>query len=156
MPVSPTVKPTMRPARARAAGEFPAADVWVTAARPAARPPASAATIGPILPGPDSVANPMELSGRVAIVTGASRGVGAGTAVALAAAGCNVVCAARATAERPLRLPGTVDETADRCRALGVDALAVATDLSDEAAIVSMVEQAAAHFGRIDILVNNA
>ena len=98
----------------------------------------------------------MELSGRVAIVTGASRGVGAGTAVALAQAGCHVVCAARATADRPLRLAGTVDETAARCEAFGVKALAVATDLSDEASIVHMVQEAVAHFGRVDILVNNA
>jgi NAD(P)-dependent dehydrogenase (short-subunit alcohol dehydrogenase family) len=66
------------------------------------------------------------------------------------------VCAARATSDQPLRLPGTVDETAARCEAFGVKALPVATDLSDEASIVHMVEAAAAHFGRIDILVNNA
>ena len=52
----------------------------------------------------------MELEGKVALVTGASRGVGAATAVALAEAGCRVACAARSTTDHPQRTPGTLDE----------------------------------------------
>ena len=53
----------------------------------------------------------MELSGRVAIVTGASRGVGAAAALLLGERGCKVVCAARATDAAPVPIPGTIDET---------------------------------------------
>src|SRR5688572_15803608 len=97
-----------------------------------------------------------DLTGRVALVTGASRGVGAATAIALAGRGCAVACAARATDDSPLRLPGTVDGTAAACRALGVDAAAVPTDLSDAEQVEGMVARAVDHFGRLDILVNNA
>ena len=55
-----------------------------------------------------------DLEGKVALVTGASRGVGAATAVALAEAGCDVACAARATESSPQRTAGTLDETVAR------------------------------------------
>jgi citronellol/citronellal dehydrogenase len=97
-----------------------------------------------------------DLPGKVALVTGASRGVGAATAEALAAAGCAVACAARATAAQPLRLPGTIDDTVDRVRAAGGDALAVPTNLADEAEVARMVQRTVDHFGRLDLLVNNA
>ncbi len=97
-----------------------------------------------------------DLAGKVAIVTGASRGVGAATAIALGAAGCAVVCAARATADKPLRLPGTIDATAARIVAAGGEALAVATNLAQEDDIVAMVARTVGHFGRLDFLVNNA
>jgi NAD(P)-dependent dehydrogenase (short-subunit alcohol dehydrogenase family) len=96
------------------------------------------------------------LDGKVAIVTGASRGVGAAVAVALGARGCAVACAARATAENPLRLPGTVDDTVDRVRAAGGDALPVPTNLADESDVVAMVARTVEHYGRLDVLVNNA
>lgn len=98
----------------------------------------------------------MDLEGKVALVTGASRGVGAAIAVALAEAGCRVACAARSTAEQPQSTPGTLDETVARIRALGEDALAVPTNLADRDAVRAMVETTAAHFGRLDVLVNNA
>ena len=56
----------------------------------------------------------MQLDGKVAIVTGASRGVGAATALLLAERGCRVVCAARATDAAPVPIPGTIDETVRR------------------------------------------
>ena len=98
----------------------------------------------------------MNLPGKVAIVTGASRGVGAATASLLAARGCAVVCAARATDDRPQSTPGTIDATVDAIRAAGGTAIAVPTNLADDASNAAMVASAVAEFGGVDILVNNA
>jgi NAD(P)-dependent dehydrogenase (short-subunit alcohol dehydrogenase family) len=98
----------------------------------------------------------MNLDGTVALVTGASRGVGAATAVALAQAGCRVACAARSTQAAPQKTPGTLDETLDRIRTAGGDAIAVPTNLAVEAEVVEMVRATAAHFGSLHVLVNNA
>jgi citronellol/citronellal dehydrogenase len=98
----------------------------------------------------------MNLDGKVAIVTGASRGVGAAAAVALADAGAAVACAARATDDSPLRLPGTIDATVRLIIDAGGDALAVPTNLAVENDIDAMVATTVQHFGRLDILVNNA
>lgn len=98
----------------------------------------------------------MELRGKVALVTGASRGVGAATAVALAAAGCAVACAARSTRESPQRTPGTLDDTVQKIGEGGGDALAVPTNLAVEDEVIAMVRRTIAHFGGLDILVNNA
>jgi NAD(P)-dependent dehydrogenase (short-subunit alcohol dehydrogenase family) len=94
--------------------------------------------------------------GKVALVTGASRGVGAATAVALAEAGCDVACAARSTQSSPQRTPGTLDETIARIEALGRRGLAVPTNLAVDDEVVAMVARTVDHFGRIDVLVNNA
>ena len=88
------------------------------------------------------------LRGSVAIVTGASSGIGRATALALAEAGAAVAVAAR----RRDRL----DEVAGRIRGDGGRALAVATDVADRAAVFALVERAAAELGPVDILVNNA
>jgi citronellol/citronellal dehydrogenase len=96
------------------------------------------------------------LEGKVALVTGASRGVGAATAVALAAAGCDVACAARSTQSSPQRTPGTLDETIARIEALGRRGLAIPTNLAVDDEVVAMVARTVEHFGRIDVLVNNA
>jgi NAD(P)-dependent dehydrogenase (short-subunit alcohol dehydrogenase family) len=96
------------------------------------------------------------LEGKVALVTGASRGVGAATAVALAEAGCDVACAARSTQSSPQRTPGTLDETVARIEALGRRGLAVPTNLAVDDEVMAMVARTVEHFGRIDILVNNA
>lgn len=98
----------------------------------------------------------MELAGAVAIVTGASRGVGAATAVELAAAGARVVCAARATDAEPVPIPGTIDATVRTITDAGGTAVAVPTNLAVDAEVEAMVDAALDHFGRLDILVNNA
>jgi citronellol/citronellal dehydrogenase len=98
----------------------------------------------------------MDLDGRVAIVTGASRGVGAATAVALAAEGASVACAARATDDARLPIPGTITETVARITDAGGTALAVPTNLADDDDVRTMVSTTVAEFGRVDILVNNA
>jgi citronellol/citronellal dehydrogenase len=98
----------------------------------------------------------MELEGAVAIVTGASRGVGAATAVALAEKGAKVACAARATDETPLPLPGTIDETVRRITDAGGEAMPVPTNLADVEEVAAMVETTVQQWGRVDVLVNNA
>jgi 7-alpha-hydroxysteroid dehydrogenase len=85
---------------------------------------------------------------KVAIVTGAGRGVGEGIAVALAEVGAHVVCAAR-TSEQ-------IEATAERVRATGRRALAVPTDVTERTQLEALVDATVAEFGRVDILVNNA
>src|SRR4051812_33119829 len=96
------------------------------------------------------------MTAKVALVTGASRGVGAATAIALAEAGYTVACAARSTAENPQRTPGTIDHVVDQIREAGGTAVAVPTDLSDRQQVMDMVERTVAELGRLDVLVNNA
>jgi citronellol/citronellal dehydrogenase len=94
------------------------------------------------------------LDGRVAIVTGASRGIGQALAVRLAQEGADVVIAAKTETEE--KLPGTIHETAELVRQAGRRALPVRVDVRDEADIAAMVGKTIAEFGRIDILINNA
>jgi short-subunit dehydrogenase len=91
----------------------------------------------------------MELKDRTAIVTGASRGIGAAVAEALAQEGCHLVLAARSEE--------AINVLAERLRQeYGVRTLALPVDMSDEAQVRSMVAQAEDHFGGVDILINNA
>ena len=99
--------------------------------------------------------SPPDLTGKVAIVTGASRGIGKCVALSLAKQGADVVIAARSVESRKL-LPGTIHDTVTEIEALGRRALAVRTNVRDADAVEAMIEQAADHMGRIDILVNNA
>ena len=102
------------------------------------------------------MADKKKLSGRVAIVTGASRGVGKSCALALAREGAHVVIAAKTVDPHP-KLPGTIGDVAKEIEsAFGVKALPVQTDVRDPAAIDAMVERTVKEFGRVDILVNNA
>jgi citronellol/citronellal dehydrogenase len=106
------------------------------------------------MPDPTSALHP-DLSGRVALVTGASRGIGKALALRLAREGADVVIAAKSE-QSTERLPGSIHETADEIRALGRRAIAVPTDVRDEEAIRRTIERAIDEFGRLDILVNNA
>jgi citronellol/citronellal dehydrogenase len=94
------------------------------------------------------------LAGKVVFVAGASRGIGATVATALAEAGAAVAVAARS--EREGRLPGTIHSVADGIRALGGRALAVPCDVTSEASVEAAVAATVAEFGGIDILVANA
>jgi citronellol/citronellal dehydrogenase len=98
----------------------------------------------------------MELKDSVAVVTGASRGIGRAAAVVLARAGADIVCTARSTDSVPSKMPGTIDETVRQVRALGRRALAVRCDVSQEDQVKTLAQRTLAEFGRIDVLVNNA
>lgn len=99
----------------------------------------------------------MELAGKVALVTGASRGIGEHTAYELAGRGVHVVVVAKSTNDAPNRhFPGTIEETAARVRELGVESLAVQADISREADVEAVRDATMGHFGRCDLLVNNA
>ncbi len=98
----------------------------------------------------------MRLLNRVVFITGASRGIGRATALACAAAGADIVVAAKTELAADPRLPGTIHDVAAEVRALGRRALPLKLDVRDAAACEAAVEDAAAHFGRIDALVNNA
>ena len=98
----------------------------------------------------------MKLSGKVAIVTGASRGIGKAIALGFAREGARVVCAARSEVEKKSGLEGTIHGTAKEIEDCGGEAFAVKCDVTDETSVAAMVEKATARFGRIDVLVNNA
>ncbi len=89
-----------------------------------------------------------DLTGKVAVVTGATRGIGKALALGLANAGADVVVVGRTVS--------ACDATAEEIRAMGRKALSIPTDVTDQAAIEAMVEKAVAEFGHIDILMNNA
>jgi NAD(P)-dependent dehydrogenase (short-subunit alcohol dehydrogenase family) len=92
----------------------------------------------------------------VALVTGASRGIGRRLAADLAADGYDVVCAARSSADRPGKLPGTIEQAAGQVAAAGRRAWPVALDVRDEDAVARLVERIYSEWGRCDLLVNNA
>lgn len=97
----------------------------------------------------------MKLQGKVAIVTGSSRGLGKAIAIGLAEEGADVVVAARTEVENP-QIPGTIQRTAEEIRILGRRALSVKCDVTDEQSVNGMIQKAIEQFGRVDILINNA
>src|SRR5512133_3931373 len=91
----------------------------------------------------------MKFDGKVVLVTGASRGIGAAIARAFAAEGATVVV-------NYLRDDTAANDVVAQCKAAGGDAWAVKADVTVPAAVQEMVAQAIAELGRIDVVVNNA
>jgi len=96
------------------------------------------------------------MANKVAVVTGASRGIGKRLSVDLAANGYDIVCTARSSSDSPGKLPGTIDETASMVEAKGARAMAVGLDVRDEAAVSALAERVLGEWGRCDLLINNA
>jgi citronellol/citronellal dehydrogenase len=92
---------------------------------------------------------------RVAIITGASRGIGKAVALRLAAEGARI-CVAAKSEEGSDRLPGSIHDTVREIEALGGEAIAVKVDVRDEEQVADMVAKTIAAFGKLDILFNNA
>jgi citronellol/citronellal dehydrogenase len=96
------------------------------------------------------------LKGKVALVTGASRGIGEAIAVRLAMEGARVVVSARTEKEGESRLPGTLGDTIARIRKAGGEATLIKADLAQARERERLIEEAKAAYGPIDILINNA
>ncbi|MEE5663108.1 SDR family NAD(P)-dependent oxidoreductase, partial [Streptococcus pneumoniae] len=97
----------------------------------------------------------MSLSGKTLFITGASRGIGREIALKAAAQGANIVIAAKSAEPHP-KLPGTIHSVAAEVEAAGGKALALKLDVREEVSVKAAMAQAAAHFGGIDALINNA
>jgi len=95
------------------------------------------------------------LAGKTLFITGGSRGIGLAIALRAARDGANVVIAAK-TADPHPKLAGTIYTAAEQIEAAGGKALPLLLDVRDDAAVTAAVDQAAAHFGGIDVCVNNA
>jgi len=96
------------------------------------------------------------LKDQVAVVTGASRGIGRQISIDFAKAGAHVVVTARSSETAPSKLPGTIEDTAREVQAQGRRALAIPMDVTSEDQIAEMARRTLAEFGQCDILVNNA
>ena len=96
------------------------------------------------------------LRGSVAVVTGASRGIGRAICLAFARAGADIIAAARSVDAAPSKLPGTIESVVSDVEALGRRAIAVRTDVTDTASVNALAARTFEAFGRADILVNNA
>jgi citronellol/citronellal dehydrogenase len=97
----------------------------------------------------------MSLKSKTLFITGASRGIGLAVALRAARDGANIAIAAKTETPHP-KLPGTIHTAAAEIEAAGGRALPLAVDIREEGAVKDAIERAAAHFGGIDILVNNA
>jgi citronellol/citronellal dehydrogenase len=97
----------------------------------------------------------MNLKGKTAFITGGSRGIGKAIALKLASEGANIVIGAKTTEPHP-KLEGTIHTAAKEIEEAGGKVLALQLDVRFEDQVYNAVEQAVAHFGGIDILVNNA
>jgi citronellol/citronellal dehydrogenase len=98
----------------------------------------------------------MTLEGRVALVAGASRGIGADIARYLAKAGAKVAVAARTEVQQDPRLPGTIHTVVQEIKDAGGEAIPVVLNLRDPDSIANAVKATVEHFGKLDIVVNNA
>jgi NAD(P)-dependent dehydrogenase (short-subunit alcohol dehydrogenase family) len=98
----------------------------------------------------------MELNGKFALVTGASRGIGEYVALELARAGCAVAVCARTEEVKDKRLPGTIHSVAQAIRDAGGKAEGIFMDMRDPESISAGVATTIEKFGRLDIIVNNA
>ena len=96
------------------------------------------------------------LSGTVAVVTGASRGIGKGIALGLGEAGATVYVTGRSTDTSPASLPGTIDETAADVTRRGGTGIAVRCDHRVDGEVVALFDRIREEQGRVDVLVNNA
>jgi NAD(P)-dependent dehydrogenase (short-subunit alcohol dehydrogenase family) len=96
------------------------------------------------------------LAGKVAVVTGASRGIGKGIALALAGEGATVYVTGRTVTPGACPLPGTVGETADEASRRGGKGIAVQVDHADDEQVAALFDRVGREQGRLDILVNNA
>ena len=97
----------------------------------------------------------MTLAGRTLFMTGGSRGIGLAIALRAARDGANIAIAAK-TSERHAKLPGTIHTAAAAIEAAGGRALPLQVDVRDDDALVGAIAKTAAHFGGIDICINNA
>ena len=97
-----------------------------------------------------------KLDSRVAIVSGASRGIGRDIAVVFAREGARVVVAARTEREGDYRISGSIDTTVERIRTEGGVAIGVRCDVTKDEEIEDLVKRTMDEYGRVDILVNNA
>jgi NAD(P)-dependent dehydrogenase (short-subunit alcohol dehydrogenase family) len=97
------------------------------------------------------------LTGKVALVAGATRGAGRGTAVSLGEAGATVYCTGRTTRERSSEYdrPETIEETADLVTAAGGKGIAVEVDRLEPTQVEALVQRIDAESGRLDVLVND-
>lgn len=107
---------------------------------------------------PAAALSPLPLAGKVVVVTGASRGIGKGAAVALGSRGATVICTGRsATSDRSTSaLGGDVASTAAAVSAAGGTGVPYACDAGDDDAVAALFAHVDAEYGRLDVLVNNA
>jgi 3-oxoacyl-[acyl-carrier protein] reductase len=98
----------------------------------------------------------MDLHGKEAVVRGSSRGIGKPIALARVRCGANIVVPARTAEPGQSKSTGTINETAQELRALGARLLTVRADLTIRNDVRRLYETALEHFGRVDLLINNA
>jgi citronellol/citronellal dehydrogenase len=97
----------------------------------------------------------MSLKDKTVFITGGSRGIGLAIAKRIARDGANIAIAAKTDAPNP-KLPGTIHTAAEEIEASGGKALPLKVDIRDDEAVYAAVKQTVAHFGGLDVLVNNA